>query len=233
MRRFIPSFLKVQFQLIKRKVMDFRNGNYNQFAGKKTHFATLPIAFSLEQDLFPNETKIHNLKKAIQSIEKVYVQPTEIFSFWKAVGNPNAKNGFMKSRSLINGEIQSSVGGGLCQLSGLIYFLSLHTSLEILERHNHSVDIYNDTTRFTPLGSDATVSFGYKDVRIKNTSDAPFYFSFLIKENSLTIRLHSSKKIIPNLVSFSEDLIKDDQVEVSTFINGKFLGKSTYKKIEL
>ena len=111
---------------------------------------------------------MHNLKLAIQSIESVDILPREIFSFWKIVGNPSKRNGFIGSRSIINGQVTNSIGGGLCQLSGLVYYLSLKSGLEILERHNHSMDIYTEETRFTPLGSDATVVYGYKDLKIRN-----------------------------------------------------------------
>jgi len=58
-------------------------------------------------------------------------------------------------------------GGGLCQLSGIIYHAVLEAGLEILERHPHSLDIYTATTRYTPLGSDAAVVYGHKDLRFK------------------------------------------------------------------
>jgi vancomycin resistance protein VanW len=52
---------------------------------------------------------------------------------------------------------------------GILYYLSLQAGLKPLERYPHSTDIYTDETRFTPLGSDATVVYGYKDFRFVNT----------------------------------------------------------------
>ena len=53
-------------------------------------------------------------------------------------------------------------------MSGLIYYVSLMAGLEVLERHPHSRDIYDDQTRYAPLGADATVAYGFKDLRVLN-----------------------------------------------------------------
>ena len=85
----------------------------------------------------------------------------------------------------MNGKLVFSAGGGLCQLSSLLYHLSLLAGLEILERHAHSVDIYQEEERFTPLGADATVSFPYRDLRIRNTFNCPIRFTIDLEEESI------------------------------------------------
>lgn len=87
------------------------------------------------------------------------------------------------------------VGGGVCQVSGLIYHVSLLAGLVIEERHNHSIDLYTDETRFSPLGLDATVVFGYKDLRIQNKYSFPIKFEFLIADHTIEIKLISSEEI--------------------------------------
>ena len=37
----------------------------------------------------------------------VVIWPGKIFSFWKIVGNPSKKRGFVQSRSIVNGETLS------------------------------------------------------------------------------------------------------------------------------
>ena len=37
-------------------------------------------------------------------------------------------------------------GGGLCQISGAIFIWRCFLQLEIVERHQHSVDIYTEKT---------------------------------------------------------------------------------------
>lgn len=52
---------------------------------------------------------------------------------------------------LSRGEVVRGVGGGLCQLANLLYWMSLHTPLEIAERHQHSFDPFPDEKTDTSL----------------------------------------------------------------------------------
>lgn len=229
-KRIIPYCIKVRLHLVKRRVHDVIKGHHFYYAKKKGYENNLPIALTIEQDLKPNEAKKKNLLLAIKSIESIQINPNEIFSFWKIIGNPSQKKGFVMSRSLVNGKLEDSIGGGLCQLSGLIYYMSLYANLEILERHSHSMDIYTDETRFAPLGSDATVVFGYKDLKIRNNLKSPIRFRFSIIENIIIINLMHASLIETNKVEFKQCMVEDAVVEVVTVINEGIVNKSKYKR---
>ena len=83
---------------------------------------------------------------------------------------------FLPGRSLLAGQVGPDYRGGLCQLSGRIYYASLMAGLEIPERHPHSRDIYDDQTRYAPLGADATVAYAFKDLRVLNNLPFPVCF---------------------------------------------------------
>lgn len=231
MKRYIPHRVKVRLHLIRRLWRDIQKGHYYDYAKQRDANPDLKHALQLKQELKPNEAKMHNLLIAIKRIESIQVNPNEIFSFWNAVGNPNRKNGFVNSRSIVAGVLQDTVGGGLCQLSGLIYYLSLQANLEILERHSHSMDIYTAETRFAPLGSDATVAYGYKDLRIRNKLNYPIRFKFSILENDIIINLMHPSPIDGNKVEFEEKIIRENLVEVYTSINNERVTTSKYKKL--
>lgn len=133
-----------------------------------------------------SENKRHNLLLGIQRVETLTVLPGQVFSFWQAIGEPSERRGFQAGRAIVNDQLQPVVGGGLCQLSGLIYILGLQAGLKVLERHAHSQDIYTDETRFTPLGSDATVVYGYKDLRLENSLNVPVQFRFVVEPEAIT-----------------------------------------------
>ena len=192
-KKYIPISLKLFFKIRFRTASDFFNGHTKIICKAKNIRLQLPATLkqivSIAQEIKVNETstnKIHNLSLAINKINNIEIAPGYIFSFWKLIGNPAEKNGYRKSRSIVDGELETAIGGGLCQLSGLLYFLSLQTGLTIVERHQHSIDIYKDEERFTPLGSDATVSYGYKDFRFINNFKFPVYISFKLTSNLLT-----------------------------------------------
>lgn len=229
-KRIIPYWIKVRLHLVKRIVHDVFNGHYFSYAGKREYKNNLPNTLTIEQELKPNAAKKANLLIAIKSIESIQVNPNEIFSFWEVVGNPSQKRGFVESRSIVNDKVEDSIGGGLCQLSGLIYYVSLYAKLEILERHSHSTDIYTAETRYTPLGSDATVVFGYKDLKIRNNLKSPIRFRFSIVGDNIEINLMHASLIEKNKVEFKQNEVDNTIVEVVTVVNKEIVNKSKYKR---
>lgn len=229
-RSLLPTWLKLCIRHCINLVKDVRNGYLFSYAKKGKESPQFTECIPLNQNLRPNDAKLHNLRIAIAAIEEVIIQPREIFSFWKVVGKPSKKNGFVESRSILGNQITPTVGGGLCQLSGLLYYVSLMSGLEILERHNHSMDIYNDDTRFTPLGSDATVAYAYKDLKIRNNSSKPIGFTFQISDEELGIILNHSGHLKSQKVDFKSRLIHPTIIEVDTIIEEKIVVTSSYQK---
>ena len=229
-RKLVPYSIKVKLQLVKRKIAD-KKARYS-FAKTPTSKKNYPHSITITQELKPNEAKEKNIQIAIKKINQVEINTNEVFSFWKTIGEPSKKKGFVESRSLVNGKISKSIGGGLCQVSGLIYFISLKSGLEIIERHNHSMDIYTEETRFTPLGSDATVAFGYKDVRVKNNFHFPVKFSIQINGNKINIQLLSKEPLNALDVVFENSKFIDKEVKVTTKINNKETYVSKYQRIK-
>ncbi len=198
--RSIPHEWKVGLQATRRQWHDRRSGSWTSFAttGGTIADADWQPQIQRSQELKPSayaENKWHNLATAIQQLESVVIAPGQIFSFWHLVGPPKKERGYRAGRALVNNQLKAVVGGGLCQLSGLIYLLALHTDFEVLERHSHSQDIYTDETRFAPLGSDATVVYGYKDLRIKNQTKTPMRFQFELYKTHITTAIMATDTI--------------------------------------
>lgn len=179
------------------------------------------------------EKKKHNLKLAADRIRKYVIRPGEVFSFWRAVGNPNTKQ-FAASRGIRGGVLQLERGGGLCQASGIIYHLALIAGLQIIERYNHSKDLYTEETRFCPLGSDATVAYGYRDLRIKNNTDTLINFSLEVCDNHFTGYLFSKEPIQKHEIHFEYQVKNDNLLEAVTIDKtcGEILTTSIYERLE-
>ncbi|WP_179865815.1 VanW family protein, partial [Bacillus pseudomycoides] len=77
------------------------------------------------------------------------------------------------------------VGGGLCQLSNLIYWMTLHTTLTVTERYRHSYDVFPDSKRTQPFGSGATCSYNYLDLQIKNETDQAYQLHLYVTDEHL------------------------------------------------
>jgi len=232
LKQILPASIRIKIRLFLRRWQDWRSGQSRYFARSISAFLESPHQLSLKLALKPNPAKLNNLKIASQEIAKVYIAPGEIFSFWEAVPAPYLKNGYQASRSIVGKDLQASIGGGLCQLSGMIYYLSLMAGLEVIERYPHSRDIYTDETRFTPLGSDATVVYAYKDLRIRNNLQQAIQFSFDIAEDDLSLNLISENPIHPRRVSFEIQESDLDHKIVHTLVDGHLEVISHYAKME-
>lgn len=115
------------------------------------------------------ENTIYNIKLSSEVINGILVKPQEIFSFNKYVGPAEKADGYKESTIIANGIFVNGYGGGICQVSSTLYNAALLANLPIVERYNHSV--YGDATRYVPLGQDAAVFYGLKNLRFKNNSD--------------------------------------------------------------
>lgn len=229
----IPISLKIKAHLFKNFLSNVYKGYSFRFA-KKTSCSEFDFNHRIEitqeiKNTASSKAKKLNFKTAIESIEEYVIQPNEIFSFWGAVGNPTSKRGYVKSRSIVNGVLEESIGGGLCQISGLIYYSCILANIDVLERYNHTADIYTEETRFTPLGSDATVVYGYKDLKIRNPLNHPIVFGFSLTETEITIQLKSLEVIEKQRVTFKKATLKNKKIEVLTFINEQKYDRSIYK----
>ncbi|TNE64232.1 MAG: vancomycin resistance protein [Bacteroidetes bacterium] len=158
---------------------DLRTGQWQRFAQPGPVPGDWPETHRIEQAITPSSTleqKQQNIRLAGTRINRICVLPGQTFSFWSVLGAPSVRKGYQASRNIVAGRLALEAGGGLCQVAGLLYHLALSVGLDVQERHAHSMDIYTEEERYTPLGSDAAVVFGYKDLRIANTSTVPFAF---------------------------------------------------------
>lgn len=119
--------------------------------------------------------KITNIRLATQKLNGLVIRRGETFSYWKLIGKPTSQKGYLDGLVLYpDGTFRSGVGGGLCQLSNLIYWMTLHTELTITERHRHSHDVFPDVNRTQPFGTGATCSYSSLDLQIYNNSDKEY-----------------------------------------------------------
>lgn len=228
---YIPKSIRLARALSKRNSRDKASGIKSKFANSKPLRLEFEHKVSCTQPIKRSsyfENKIHNIRLSGDRVSSVMIKPGEVFSFWEAVGSPSKKGGFKEGRNIVDGKLQRGYGGGLCQLSGIIYYLVLQLGFPVLERHNHSVDIYNEETRFAPLGSDATVVYGYKDLRFENNFDQLFRFEFDVNQERIVAIIRSDKEFCSSELSFQ--LIEEDGVKLVKVLNssGLSLNESVY-----
>lgn len=237
LRELIPNSWKLTLRLARRVAHDARSGVVRSFA-KPAGPHSFQHSLNLTQPVLnatteqSRQNKVHNIKIAAASIEQIIIAPGEVFSFWRAVGRPSERNNYRKGINIIRGTVIEDFGGGLCQLSSIIYHLSLKAGLNVVEHFNHSVDLYQDQQRYTPLGSDATVFYGYKDLRLRNDFDHPVSFRFIVQEETLQCFLESPVEIHETPIDF-QTIYEDERiVTVLVEADGKKVSEATYQKGE-
>ena len=124
-------------------------------------------------DMYLQHNKITNLRLAAERIDRLVIHTNETFSFWRLVGPPSARRGFLEGLVLESGRISKGIGGGLCQMGNLLYWMALHSPLSVTERWRHSYDVFPDESRTLPFGSGATLAWNYIDLQFKNETAAP------------------------------------------------------------
>jgi vancomycin resistance protein YoaR len=131
--------------------------------------------------------RIHNVQLVARLVDGKLIAPGAIFSFNKATGERSAAKGFLEAPVIINGELQTGLGGGVCQVSTTVFNAAYEAGLRITDRTNHSLYISH-----YPLGRDATVD--YPDVDLKFVNDTPHWLLLrtFVGSSSLTVTLYGA-----------------------------------------
>jgi vancomycin resistance protein VanW len=186
-RRVAPMPLRLGVAVMRRAWHDRQSGI--RFANNKPATGvSLDAAVAISQPIRRTahfDGKLHNLMLAARVLDGISVRPGETISFWRITGRPVASRGFQTGRAIVNDRLGADIGGGLCQVASLLYELGLRTGMTIAERHPHSRDLYTEDTRFTPLGLDAAIVWGFKDVRWTNPHDQAVTLAFRVEGETL------------------------------------------------
>lgn len=138
--------------------------------------------------------KITNLRLAVAPLNGRVLTPGQRLSFWKFVGKPSTRRGFLDGVVLDDGVLRAGVGGGLCQLTNLLYWMTIHTPLTVVERWRHTYDVFPDNNRTQPFASGATCAYPALDLQIENRTDARFRLGLSVGEQNLSGEWRSDRE---------------------------------------
>ena len=137
------------------------------------------------EDMELQRNKVVNLRLAAAKLDGVLLRPGETLSYWRLIGKPSARRGYLPGMVLFLGRIGSDVGGGLCQLSNLIFWMTLHTDLTVVERYRHSHDVFPDAHRSQPFGTGATCAYPHRDLMLRNDTQETYQLRLRVGEKNL------------------------------------------------
>ncbi len=129
-----------------------------------------------------------NIDVAVGFIDGALLSPGETFSLNKTVGERTQARGFRTAHVFVEGKIVDGIGGGVSQVTGTLFNAAALAGLSIKEVNPHSRPV-----AYLPLGRDATVAYGDKDLKFANNTKAPVFIAYTFADQTLTATLYGAK----------------------------------------
>jgi vancomycin resistance protein YoaR len=134
------------------------------------------------------EYRLINIHRAAQWMDGTIVQPGEIFSYNKAVGERTEARGFVPGIMIDNGVFKKDLGGGVSQVATTLWNAAWFSGLELVQHKPHSFYI----SRY-PAGRESTVAWPNVDVKFKNNSGHPVFVDTSFTKSSVTVSIYGTK----------------------------------------
>lgn len=210
----IPGVHGYEFDLAEAR-QQFQNLAYGESALISLHYTDPEIADedAYFQDVLghcetphgDNENRNGNLRKACGMLDGLVLQPGQELSYNEALGPRTKELGWLPAPAYSGTKLVDSPGGGICQVSSTLYLASVYSELTIVERRNHGYPV-----SYIPLGMDATVSWGFADLKIRN--DSPMPVKIQAEESDGYVR-----------ISILGTETRDYNVEMSYTVGGRYV----------
>ncbi len=131
--------------------------------------------------------RIHNVQLVARMIDNHFIAPNEEFSFNATTGERSESKGFLEAPVIINGELKTGLGGGVCQVSTTTFNAAYEAGLPITDRTNHALYISH-----YPQGRDATVNYPDTDLKFVNDTGHWLWLRTFVSSSSLTVALYGT-----------------------------------------
>lgn len=137
--------------------------------------------------------KVHNLKVASAPLQHLIIKPNQVFSLCRLIRHADQLTPYKDGLITVDEVTKPSYGGGLCQLSNMLYWVFLHSPLTVIERWPHNVETIPQDP-YTPYGVDATIAEGWCDLKVRNDTNATYQIRIdFDKENVMQVGLWSNQ----------------------------------------
>lgn len=125
-----------------------------------------------------------NIEVASSHLNNRILMPGQSISVSDAILPRTSENGYKPAHAYLNGEIVDQIGGGICQVSSTVYNAAMNSGMAVLERHPHSMPV-----SYLPLGKDAAISSGTKDLIFQNPYPMPVVIQTAVANKKLTVNI--------------------------------------------
>lgn len=203
--------------------LDEPRGTEEDFAKVKDVLGTFTTSF---QSSGANRTK--NVTNGVGKINGTILYPGDVFSVYEVTHPFTEANGYATATAYENGMEVDSVGGGICQVSTTLYNAVLNSELEVVERSNHSMIV-----GYVKPSMDAAIAGTHKDLKFKNSTDAPVYIEGYVsnKKATFTIYGHETRDKSSRKVTYESEVLETTQATPNLVYVGSGSKPAGYKAI--
>ena len=162
-----------------------------------------------------NTNRSTNLRLACNAINGTVLSNGETFSFNGIVGERTAAKGYKEAIIYEGGQEVGGIGGGICQVATTIFNAALKANFQIVERYQHSL-----TVHYVPLGYDAAIAWGSKNLRFKNNSGTSIKVQASASGGTLSIKFLTSTGKKPPAVT-TKVTVRNGVYTLKRYVNGE------------
>ncbi len=94
-------------------------------------------------------------------------------------------NGYKSAGVYSGGKLVNGIGGGICQVSSTAYNALMNAGVTVTMRYPHSSPV-----SYLPLGTDAAISSGSKDLQFRNDYPHPIVLETVVEGKNLTVNVY-------------------------------------------
>lgn len=129
--------------------------------------------------------RINNIRVAAERLNGLVLSNGTTASLDAIFGPRTVANGYKEGGIYLNGKLVDGLGGGICQVSSTTYDALMNAGVTVTMRYPHSSPV-----TYLPLGMDAAISAGSKDLQFRNDYPHEVKLETIIEGKNLTVNVY-------------------------------------------
>jgi vancomycin resistance protein YoaR len=130
------------------------------------------------------QPRVKNIQLMADTIDMTILMPGETFGINEFVGQRTAEKGYVPAGTIVRGQLEDTVGGGVSQFATTFYNAVFWGGYEDVEHRPHSYYF-----RRYPEGIEATVNWRVPELKFRNNTERAILLDTQYTDTSITVRI--------------------------------------------
>lgn len=168
---------------------------------------------SFQTNFVASSARGSNIILGSSRINGTVLMPGDKFSVDEVILPRTSENGYLVGKAYLDGRTVDSVGGGVCQIATTLYNTILQAGIIPEVRKAHSMPV-----SYVPLGLDAAVTTGIKDLVFTNTLSVPIYIEAKNQGNTLIYNIYSKENALEGY-TYQPRSVQHSSLNATTYLD--------------